>query len=81
MLEPLHCLLFGDSVFIADSALSSLPVSHAVSRPGQHNVEIHSIDANAGVILDPEVNVLLNTESKVALVGEVLLSKLVLFDL
>ena len=81
LLEPLHCLVLGDSMLIANSALSSLPVSHAVSGPGQHHVEIHSVDPNTRVVLDSQINVLLNAETKVAHVREILLSKLVLFDL
>lgn len=81
LLEPFHGFLLRDSVLIADSALSSLPVRHTVARPGQHHIEIHAIDPNTWVILDSQVNMLLNSEAKVTLIREVLLSELVLFNL
>ena len=68
-------------MFVSDSALSSLPVSHTVAGTSQDDVEVHPVNPDAGVILDAEVNVLLDAKPKVALIREVLLTQLVLFDL
>ena len=68
-------------MLVSNSTLSSLPVAYAVAGPGQNNVEIHSINANAWVVLDPQINVLLDPKSKVALVRKVLLTQLILLDL
>ncbi len=40
-----------------------------------------TVDANGGVVLDSEINVLLNTETEVAGVAEVVAVELVLLDL
>ena len=71
----------GNTVLVSNPALSSLPVRNTVPRPGQHNVKIHPINANARIVFDAEVNVLLDAKPKVALVREVLLPQLVLLDL
>ena len=81
LLKPLHCLLLGNTVLVSNSALSSLPVGNAVARASQYNVEIHPIDPNTWVILYAKINVLLDTKTKVALIREVLLSKLIFLDL
>lgn len=44
-------------------------------------VEVHAVDTNTGVVLDTQVNVLADTETEVAGLGEVLLPQLVLLDL
>lgn len=59
---------------------ASLTVRHTESTTTHHHVEIHPIDANSRVILDAQINMLLDSKSKVALRGEVLFSQLVLAD-
>lgn len=44
-------------------------------------VEVHTVDTNAGVVLDTQVDVLADTEAEVTGLGEVPLSQLVLLDL
>lgn len=44
-------------------------------------VEVHTVDTNAGVVLDTQVDVLGDTETEVAGRGEVALLQLVLLDL
>lgn len=78
LLEPLHGLLLGDPVSVAHSSLLPLPVPHPQARTSQHHIEIHPIDTDARVVLDPQVYVLLDPKAKVALVREVVLSQLVL---
>lgn len=46
-----------------------------------HHVEVQSVDADAGVVLDAQIDVLLNTEAEVSGIGEVVLSQLVLTHL
>merc|ERR1719341_3140020 len=57
------------------------PVSNIHAWPAEHDKEVHAVNANAWVILDSQVNVLLDAEAKVAVVGEVLLSQLILLHL
>lgn len=46
-----------------------------------HHVEVQSVDADAGVVLDAQIDVLLDTEAEVSGIGEVVLSQLVLTHL
>lgn len=46
-----------------------------------HHVEVQSVDTDAGVVLDAQINVLLDAEAKVSGIGEVVLSQLVLTHL
>jgi hypothetical protein len=47
----------------------------------QHNIEVKTIDSNAGVILDTQVNVLLDAKSKVATVRKIVFPQFILPDL
>ena len=81
LLEPLHGLLASHLVRVAKSASLSLSLRHATTGASQLHVEIHTEDTGVGVVLDTQINVLLNTETEVARVGEVLLHQLVLLHL
>ena len=54
---------------------TNMPVSST------HHVEVQSIDADARVILDAQVNVFLDTKAEVPGVGEVVFPQLVLTHL
>ena len=81
LLEPLHGLLASHLVRVTKSASLGLSLRHATTGASQLHVEIHTEDTGVGVVLDAEINVLLNTETEVARVGEVLLHQLVLLHL
>ena len=81
LLEPLHSLLAGDLVGIAEVSTSSLSLGHTTTGAGQLDVEIHTENTGVGVVLDSEINVLVDTETEVSGVREVLLHELVLLDL
>merc|ERR1712240_809278 len=80
-LEPLHGVLLGQTV--GESNLADLlpPVSDVAAGSSEDHEEVHSIDTNAGIVLDAEVNVLVDTEAEVSVVGEVILPQLVLLHL
>lgn len=44
-------------------------------------VEVHAVDTDSGVVLDTQIDVLADTETEVAGLGEVALAELVLLDL
>lgn len=46
----------------------------------QNNIEVQTVDTNGGVVLDTQINVLLNTKTKVSSVTEVVLPQLVFSD-
>ena len=80
-MEPFHGLLFVHPVGCSNAALLALTVSHTVARAAQHHIEIHAVDAYAGVVLDPQINVLLDAKAKVASSREIVLAQFVLLDL
>ena len=65
----------------ADGTLGDLLLGNATTRSGDLDVEVHTVDTSARVVLDTQIDVLLDTEAEAALVTEVLLLKLVLLDL
>ena len=81
LLEPLHGLLASHLVRVAKSASLGLSLRHATTGASQLHVEIHTEDTGVGVVLNTQINVLLNTETEVARVGEVLLHQLILLHL
>jgi len=70
-LEPVDRVLLGYAVGIPNTAVSTAATRHAVSRPAKNNVEIHAINASVGIILNPEIDVLLNAEAEVTRAREV----------
>lgn len=81
LLEPLDGLLTLDAVAGTDSALASSAAGDALTRAGHAAVEVHAVDTDGRVVLDTEIDVLANTEPKVAGLTEVALAQLVLLDL
>jgi len=80
-LEPLDGLVTLDAVRGADLGLCSATASDTLTRSGHAAVEVHAVDTNGRVVLDAEIDVLADTETEVAGLGEVALAELVLLDL
>ena len=49
-LEPLHRILLGKPVSEPDTASLTTPMTNVHARPPEHNIEVHAVDTNAGVI-------------------------------
>jgi len=81
LLEPLHRVLLGDAVVDAHAALPAPAVRDVEAGAAEHHVEVEAVDADAGVVLDAQIDVLLDAEPEVARVGEVALAQLVLAHL
>ena len=64
----------------ANTGMLSPPPSHTSSWSSHHDVEVHTKDTDTGVIPSTEIDMFLDTESKVSSLGEVPLPKLVLLD-
>ena len=64
----------------ADGGLASSSEADSASWSFEDDVEVHSEDTCEGVVLNSEIDVLLNSESKAAGVGEVLLPELSILD-
>jgi len=65
----------------SDGSCAPLLLEDVHAWPAQHNIEVHTVDADVGVVLDAKIDVLLDTKSKVALVREVLAAQFELTDL
>merc|ERR1719293_95546 len=65
----------------SDGSGAPLLLEHILSGPAQHDVEVHTVDTDVRVVLDTQIDMLSNTEAKVALVGEVFTPQLELLNL
>lgn len=78
LLEPCHSILLLDAVREANSRLCLPPLCHPCTRTAHHDVEVHTKDTDAGIITRAQIDVLLDTETEVASLREVLAPQLVL---
>ena len=81
LLEPCHGILLLHPVLRTNASLLLLPPCHPCSWSSHDDVEIHTKDTDTRVVPGTQVNVLLDTETEVAGLGEVLAAELVLLDL
>lgn len=80
-LEPLDSVIAGDAVGGTNSALGATTADDTLTRAGHAAVEVHAVNTDTRVVLDAKVDVLADTETEVAGLGEVALAQLVLLDL
>ena len=81
LLEPSGGLLLLDTVGGTDTGDTLLAAGDTGTGAGHADEEVHTENADRGVVLDAQVNVLSDTEAKVASLREVSLPKFVLLDL
>lgn len=81
LLEPSLSFLLLDLVLEANLVVARLTLSNAVTRAGDDDVEVSTEDTNTWVILDTQIDVLVDTETKVTSFTKVTLLKLVLLNL
>ena len=79
--EPLLGLLAGDALELSDGGNGSAAVLDTRAGTSEDDVDIHTEDTDGGIVLDTKIDVLLDTETEVSSVGEVLLEQLVLLNL
>lgn len=81
LLEPGGSLVLTNAVRRTDAGNTVLATGHTNTRAGHADVKVHTKDTDTGVVLDTHVNVLRDTETKVARFGKVALLELVLLHL
>ena len=81
LLEPLHGVVLDELVLDADAAGLPAAVAHVHALAAEHDVEVHAVDTDGGVVLDAEIDVFGDSEAEVAVLGEVVAAELVLADL
>jgi hypothetical protein len=91
ILKPGNRVRLRNLLMHPDRRATMFPLGHSPSRSLQHDIKVHytltrfanehtSVDTNRRVVLDIQVNMFLNTETKVPRVGEVTLLQLVLLN-
>ena len=68
-------------MFRSDPGVLGASVSNSVPGSTQDYIKVHTVDTNAGVVFDTQIDMFVNTETEVALLGETPLPQLVLLDL
>ena len=79
-LEPLDNILLMNPVVRSNPARAPLPLRHTGTRTAHDAVEIHSVNTDGRVVLDSQINVLGDSETKVAGLGKVALAEFVFLD-
>ena len=65
-LEPLHGIVLDESVGESNSSCLLASVTDIEAWSSQDDVEVHTVDTDAWVILDTKINVLLHSKTKVS---------------
>ena len=81
LLEPSHGVLLLHPVLRANTGLLLLPPCYPSTWPAHNDVEVHTENTDTRVVPGTEIDVLLDTETEVAGLREVLAVELVLLDL
>ena len=56
-------------------------IHHPKARTTENDVEVHTVDTNTGIVFNAQIDVLLNSETEVSVVGEAVVSQFVFPDL
>jgi hypothetical protein len=78
LLEPSHGVIPPHSVLVPNTCPSLLSSSNTRTRTAHHNVEVHSEDTDSRIVSGTKVDVLLDTETEVTGLREVLPTQLIL---
>ena len=81
LLEPFHGVILRDFMLGSDSAFASSAETDSASWSFKNDVEVHTENTSERVILDTQIDMFLNTETKTSTVREVFLFQLSVFDL
>ena len=81
LLKPCHRILLLHLMLESNASLLCLPLRHTTTRATHDDVEVHTEDTDVGVVTRTQIDVLLDTETKVASLGEVLAAEFVFLDL
>jgi hypothetical protein len=64
--EPFHGVLLGDSVLSSNSGFASSSETDSASGSLENDVKVHTENTGEGIILNAQIDVLLNTETKIS---------------
>ncbi len=58
--EPLLGIFLGDFLFVSNPGSATFACGDTLTSAAQHNVEIHTVDADLGIVLQTQIDVLLH---------------------
>ena len=61
-LEPFNGLILCDPVVLANPGPLFLALAHSSARAKQHDEKVHAINASGRIVLDPKIDVLVNSK-------------------
>jgi len=79
-LEPFDGISLNDSVVGTNSASSLSSSGNSLTGTAHDAIKVHSVNSDTRIVLDSQVDVFRNTESKVSTLREVSLAKFVFLD-
>lgn len=77
LLEPSNGVFLGHQMMLTNSTRADLTTRHTVTGSDQYDKEIHTENTSVGIILQTQINVFGDTETKASSIREVLLLQLV----
>ena len=80
-LEPLHGIFFHKTMACSYFGSPFTPVRYVHASTAQHYVEVHTVNTDGGIVLDSQIDMFLNTESKVSIGGKVISTQFVFTNL
>ena len=66
VLEPLDRIFLGDSVAVSQMGSADLSLGNTVSWSSLADEEVHTVNTSGRIVLDTQINVFADTESKVS---------------
>jgi hypothetical protein len=79
-LKPLHRIVLADLMLLPHTTIAPPSPRHPCPRPRHTAVEVHPVNTNRRIVLNPQIDMFRDPEPEVARVAEVLLAELVFFD-
>src|SRR6266571_3312424 len=76
LLEPSHGIFLLDAMREPNPCMTLLPLCHTTTRATHHDVEVHTEDTDTRIVPCTEIDVFLNTETKIASIREILAPQL-----
>ena len=80
-LEPFHSIFLYKTVACSNLCSFAAPVRYIHASTAKNDVEVHTVDTNGWIVLDSQINVFLDTKSKVTIGRKVVSSQFVFTDL
>ena len=71
-LKPFHSIILMKLMWSSNAAGFSFPVSYVHSGATKNNIKVHTINTNRGIVFNTQIDMFLDTKSKIAILTEVI---------